>query len=130
LLDDPRFADDLLRGKNSEILSAVMSVWCASRTAKEALAELEVARIPAGPVFSPGQALADDAMQSRGLFCMMDYPGLLQPVPLVTSPANLSRTPPQIRTRAPVVGEHTDEILAEAGYGRDAIEGLRASGII
>lgn len=130
LIDDPRFADDILRGKNGEALSEVMGAWCADKTTAEALSALEAARIPAGPVFSPAQALNDKAMQGRGLFRMMDYPGLKEAVPLITSPANLSRTPPEIRTRAPVLGEHTDEILAEAGYSVEAIAELRGGGII
>ncbi len=130
LLDDPRFADDILRGRNGEEISSVMSSWCATRTTAEALSALEAAKIPAGPVFSPAQALQDKAMRARGLFQMMGYPGLREAIPLVASPANLSRTPPQIRVRAPVLGEHTEEILTEAGYNREAIAGLRADGII
>lgn len=130
LLDDPRFADDILRGRNGEEISSVMSSWCATRTTAEALSALEAAKIPAGPVFSPAQALQDKAMRARGLFQMMSYPGLREAIPLVASPANLSRTPPQIRVRAPVLGEHTEEILTEAGYNQEAIAGLRADGII
>lgn len=130
MLDDPRFANDILRGKNGEEISGVMSSWCATRTTAEAIAALETAKIPAGPVFSPAQALKDEAMQARGLFQMMDYPGLQEPIPVVASPANLSRTPPQIRMRAPVLGEHTEQILAEVGYNRQDIAGLRAGGII
>jgi len=130
MLTDPRFADDTLRGRNGVVISAVMTEWCATRTSEQALAGLEAARIPAGPVFSPAQALSDKRMQGRGLFHMMDYPGLKEPVPLVANPVNLSRTPPEFHTRAPVLGEHTDEILLEAGYSADAIANLRESGII
>ena len=130
LLDDPRFGDDIMRGQNGEALSEIMGSWCNSRTTAEALAALEAARVPAGPVFSPAQALADKSMQNRSIFQMMEYPGLTEPVPLVTSPAQLSRTPPQIRLRAPVLGEHTDEILTEVGYDSQQISQLRAGGVI
>lgn len=130
MLDEPRFANDILRGKNSEEISGVMSSWCATRSTAEAMAALEVAKIPAGPVFSPAQVLKDEAMQARGLFRMMAYPGLKDAIPVVASPANLSRTPPQILVRAPVLGEHTEQILAEVGYNQEAIAGLRAGGII
>lgn len=130
MLDDPRFANDILRGKNSEEISGVMSSWCATRSTAEAMAALEAAKIPAGPVFSPAQVLKDEAMQARGLFRMMAYPGLKDAIPVVASPANLSRTPPQILVRAPVLGEHTEQILAEVGYNQEAIAGLRAGGII
>jgi crotonobetainyl-CoA:carnitine CoA-transferase CaiB-like acyl-CoA transferase len=130
LLDDPRFADDLERGKHGEILSAVMSDWCATRNTAESLATLESAKIPAGPVHSPAQALADVALHQRGLFQQMAYPGMAHPVRLVASPVNLSRTPPEIRFRAPVSGEHTEAILAEAGYDAQGIAALRDCGVI
>jgi crotonobetainyl-CoA:carnitine CoA-transferase CaiB-like acyl-CoA transferase len=130
LLDDPRFASDLERGKNGEALSAVMSAWCATRTTAESLAMLESAKIPAGPVLSPAQALADVGLNERGFFQQMSYPGVASPITLVASPVNLSRTPPEIRFRAPVAGEHTESILAEAGYDTNGIAALRHSGVI
>lgn len=130
LLDDPRFASDLERGRNGEALSAVMSQWCAPRSTAQSLATLESAKIPAGPVHSPTQALADAGLHERGLFQQMSYPGIMRPITLVASPVNLSRTPPQIRFRAPVAGEHTDAILAEAGYDSKGIAALRHSGVI
>lgn len=130
LLDDPRFADDIKRGENGEELSAVMSEWCATRNTAESLVTLESVKIPAGPVHSPTQALADIALHERGLFKQMSYPGIARPITLVASPVNLSRTPPEIRFRAPVAGEHTDAILAEAGYDTAGIAALRSSGVI
>jgi crotonobetainyl-CoA:carnitine CoA-transferase CaiB-like acyl-CoA transferase len=53
LLDDPRFASDPARGENGALLSERMAHWCAERTTAEALAALEAANIPAGPVYSP-----------------------------------------------------------------------------
>src|SRR5436305_774543 len=66
-LTDPRFADDDGRGRNGELLSERMGRWCARRTTGEALAELEAARIPAGPVYSPQQALEDPHVLAAGL---------------------------------------------------------------
>jgi crotonobetainyl-CoA:carnitine CoA-transferase CaiB-like acyl-CoA transferase len=130
LVDDPRFATDLERGRHGEALSEVMSQWCATRSTAEALAALESSKIPAGPVYSPTQALADDSLRARGLFQEMSYPGILRPITLVAPPINLSRTPPAIRSRAPTAGEHTEAILAEAGYDANGIALLRESGVI
>lgn len=58
LIHDLRFTDDTLRGRNGQALSKVMGAWCATRTTTESLQNLERARIPAGPVLSPTEALA------------------------------------------------------------------------
>src|SRR5258708_18608573 len=108
---DPRFKDDLARGDNGEALSAIMQKWCDSRTVKEALESLEANRIPAGAVYTPQQALDDDHVQKAGFFHAMNYPGVAKPVPVLQEPVKLSRTPLTIRSRAPQLGEHTDQIL-------------------
>jgi crotonobetainyl-CoA:carnitine CoA-transferase CaiB-like acyl-CoA transferase len=129
-LTDPRFKDDLARGDNGETISKRMSEWTAARTTVEALAELEAARIPAGPLYSPQQALEDPHIRAAGLLADTDYPGLPRPAPLAPTPVDLSETPGRFRHRAPTLGEHTDTILAELGYDRDAVAGLRARGVV
>src|SRR6266852_1315938 len=111
LIDDPRFANDLLRADNREIVSAAMNQWLASRTNAEALAELQNARVPAGPVLDLGEVLEDPQVKARELLRYVDYPGAPRPVPLANTAVQLSSTPGGIRRRAPTLGEHTDEVL-------------------
>ena len=129
-LTDPRFADDLARGDHGEIISKRMNEWTGERTTTEALAALETAKIPAGPLYSPQQALEDAHIRAAGLLGDTEYPGLPRPAPLAPMPVDLSETPGRFRHRAPTLGEHTDAILGELGYGADAIADLRRRKII
>ena len=129
-LDDPRFADDRLRGDNGEAISARMAAWCGQRTTEEALAALDRARIPAGPVLSPQQVLDDAHVEAIGLLRSVAAPGTNESAPVAETPFALSVTPGRIRGRAPALGEHTDAILAELGYSAEAIAALHERRVV
>ena len=123
-LDDPRFADDRSRGDNGEAISERMAAWCGERTTAAALAELDAARIPAGPVLAPQQVLDDAHVQAIGFLRSVAAPGTNEAAPVAETPFHLSATPGRIRGRAPALGEHTDAILTELGYSPAAIAAL------
>ncbi|MGE5270288.1 MAG: CaiB/BaiF CoA transferase family protein [Thiohalocapsa sp.] len=127
---DPRFADDQARADHGEIISARMAEWCAVRTSAEALAELEKASIVAGQVYAPQQALDDAHIRAAHLLEERAYPGLDKPVPLAPTPIDLSETPGSYRRPAPLLGEHTDEILASLGYCAAEIAELHAEKVV
>lgn len=129
-LADPRFKDDISRGDHGEVISERLASWCAERSSEEVLAAMEEARIPAGPVLSPQQVLDDPHIAAKGLFQNTDYPGMAKPAPVMTTPVELSATPGSIEQRAPTLGEHTDEIMAELGYAAAAIAELRSQRVI
>lgn len=127
---DERFASDQSRGDNADMIGARMADWCKTRTSAEVLAELGNARIPCGEILSPKQVLENEHIVATEMFKLVDYPGLPKPAPIAETPVKLSKTPGTIRTRAPTLGEHTDEIMQSLGYSREEIDDLRQKRIL
>jgi crotonobetainyl-CoA:carnitine CoA-transferase CaiB-like acyl-CoA transferase len=124
------FTDDLQRADNRETITTAMNQWLATRSTTEALAELQSARVPAGPVLDLGEVLEDPQVKARELLQYVDYPGAPKPVPLANTAVQLSATPGTIRHRAPTLGEHTNEVLRELGYSAEEISTLRTSEVV
>ena len=129
-LADPRFGDDQSRADHGEVVSARMSQWCAERSCAEALAALEEASIVAGQVYSPQQALDDPHIRAARLLEEVTYPGLGDTLPLAPTPIELSETPGAYRRPAPLLGEHTDEILRTLGYAEGEIAAMRRERVV
>ena len=129
-LTDPRFKDDQARGDHGDIISKRVSEWTMQRTTEQALKELEAAKIPAGPLYTPQQALDDAHIRQAGLLVDTEYPAAPRPVPLAPTPVDLSETPGRFRHHAPALGAHTDAILTELGYSAAAIAALREKGVV
>jgi len=129
-LADPRFADDSGRGRHAHVVSERLGAWCAARSRDEAIRAFEAARIPAGPVHSPQQALDDAHVRASGMLREIAFPGAPRPAPVAETPVRLSATPGAIRGRAPLLGEHTEAILAEIGYPPEHVARLRDAGIV
>ncbi|MCP3857694.1 MAG: CoA transferase [Actinomycetia bacterium] len=130
LVEDPRFATDTDRGENGEAISAILAGWTVERSTTEVLDACAVASVPAGPVLSPQQVLENEHVAGLGFLEPVDYPGLPTPAPMARTPFGLSDNPPGIRHRAPTLGEHTDEILAELGFDAAAIADLRSQRVV
>ncbi len=129
-LTDPRFKDDLARGEHGEIISARMQEWCGERRTEDALDILGREKIPAAPVLTPQEVLDHPQVRAMGLLQPTSYPGLARPAPIAKATLWLSATPGSIRHRPPLLGEHTDAIMAALGYGAAEIAEFRRRGAI
>ena len=119
-------ADRLARRDEVNTLTAE---WAAKLTTDEVCAAMKAVSVPAAAVRTYTEASSDPHVLARGMLVDVPQPdGSVQPI--TGTAVKFSRTPTQIRTAAPVLGAHTDEVLAELGYPAERIKGLRAEGVI
>ncbi|MCP9274453.1 CaiB/BaiF CoA transferase family protein [Mycolicibacterium arenosum] len=130
LVDDPRFADDDSRWAHGDFLNDLMQEWCEGKTKAEVLAALDAAKLPAAPLHSTQDVLDDPHVQAMGYLKPVAFPGASRDVPIIETPFRMSRTPGTIRRRAPLLGEHTDEVLSEIGYSAAETADLRDRGVV
>ena len=129
-LEDKRFKDDLSRGENGHLISERMSEWCAERTSKEAIMELEGSRIPVGEVLKASETLKEEHILKKGSFVKLNYPTMDKEYSVVGPAVELSENPGVIKSRSPQLGEHNEEILSGLGYSQDEIIQLKSERII
>lgn len=128
--DDPRFATNKLRVANRAELIPLIRQATVFKTTAEWVSQLEQAGVPCGPINDLAQMFADPQVQARGLAIDIPHP-LAGIVPQVASPIRLSETPVEYRNAPPLLGEHTEQILAGVlGLEADAIQQLREAGVL
>jgi len=129
LVDDPRFRTNTDRMANLSELAKVLGALFKRRTTAEWVAELDAAGIPAGPVNTVGDMLADPQVAAREMIVETSHPvaGRTRALGL---PIKFSATPGGVRRPAPVFGQHTREVLAEAGFDGNDIERLLREGAV
>ncbi|HEY0956256.1 MAG TPA: CaiB/BaiF CoA-transferase family protein [Roseateles sp.] len=126
---DPRFATNSERVRNRAVLVPLLEDAIRQRPRADWLAALEAAKVPCGSINSIGEALADPQAQARG--AVIDLPHPLTPdLRLIASPMKLSATPVQYRHAPPLLGQHSDDLLREAGCSVEEITNWRAAGVI
>jgi formyl-CoA transferase len=126
LVADPRFADGAGRLRHRAVLDQTMTDWVLEHDLADVLAILHEAGVPASPVHSIADLLADEHAVARQDFVRMPYEktDVLMPAPL----PRLSHTPGSLRRRAPRLGEHTDEVLRELAVENGQVDQARAAG--
>jgi formyl-CoA transferase len=127
--DEPDFADNPSRVRNRAALAARIEEITARQPRRHWLALLDENDIPCGPINNYAEVFADPQVIAREMVVEIDHP-VLGHLKTLGSPIKLSATPPNPHRRAPLLGEHTDEVLRQAGYSAVEIQGLRQAGAI
>src|SRR6478735_12746456 len=113
-----------------EVTDGWVLLQVAGQPKAQALEALEGAKLPAAPMHSTQDVLEDPHIEAMGYLKSVPFPGASRDVPIIETPFRMSKTPGTIRQRAPLLGEHTDEVLAEIGYGAAEIIRLRECAIV
>lgn len=127
--EDPRFLTNADRLVHREELIRILTQRFRQIESEPWLSRLETARIPAGPINTPEDALTDPQVLARGMIVELEHPAA-DLVRSIANPMNLSATPVTYRRPAPLLGEHNNEILSELGYQSDEIDRLREGTVI
>ena len=129
LAADERFARNAGRVRNREILVPMLAERLKLRRRDEWLAEFEAAKVPCGPINDLADVFADPQVRERRMEVELPHP-IAGSVRLVGSPVKLGATPVRYRLAPPLLGQDTDEVLAEFGLDAAAIAALRSAGAI
>ena len=112
LPEDPRFRTRADRVENNDELIEIFEGVMQTRTRDEWLAELEEVGVPAGPVMDHGEVFTDPHTLARDMVVELDHPAVGK-MNTIGTPVKLASTPGAIARPAPLLGEHTEEVLAE-----------------
>ena len=130
LLADPRFATNPIRVQNRQLVTDTLTPVMKSKTTAEWIDALEALKIGCGPINTLEQVFADPHVQAREMVVEMAH-GSGETVKVIANPVKLSATPPSYRSAPPVLGEHTEEVLASVlKMSTSDIAALREKGIL
>ena len=127
--DDPRFATNAARMANLDALAAAMNAVLSTRTKSEWIAVFDSAGVPVGPVHSIGEALTHPQTLARGMVVDLVHPQA-GPTKALGCPLHFSASPTVVNRPAPMLGEHTREVLREHGFADHEIDVFMADGVV
>jgi len=125
---DPDYATPVARLPRLKEIFAEIERWTMTKTKFEAMQILNKYDIPCGPILSMKEIAEEPSLRKTGTIVEVDHPTRGKYL-TVGNPIKLSDSPTEVR-RSPLLGEHTDEVMAELGYSPEQISALRTAGAI
>jgi len=126
---DPRFTRNADRVRNREAIVGILSEHFLTDTADNWVSKIHAVKVPVGVINDIGRALAEPQVLARDM--LVSIPHALNPdFKMVGSPVKLSDTPVEYKRPAPMLGEHTDQVLGQLGLSAEQLAALKEKGII
>jgi len=125
----PPYDTDKGRSQNRDKLNPLIEAHTVTRSSQEWVELLNQAGVPSGPIYTMDQVFADPQVKHLGIATKVRHPKLGE-VEVIGQAVALSRTPSKIRTATPELGEHTEAILGELGYGAKDVASLRQRKVV
>jgi len=129
LVQDQRFTENSDRMAHLDELTEVLQPYFQRRTSADWLTRFGKAGLPAGPIHNMGEVLENEQTNARDMVVEVPH-RTLGSTKAIGAPVKFSRTSGEVRRGAPVLGEHTREVLGEIGYSSEEIEGMELAGIV
>lgn len=129
LAEDPRFRSNDDRVRNAPALKAELGAFTSAHT-KEQLRQLLGGQLPFGPIYDAQDIFTDPYFAAREMLVEVEQPHSSKKLTIAGVPIKMSETPGSVRTRAPMLGEHTREVLLAAGMTAAQVDELTASGAV
>jgi crotonobetainyl-CoA:carnitine CoA-transferase CaiB-like acyl-CoA transferase len=130
LLTDPKFATTAARRVHRDDTAAIIQQWTGMRTKAEVVSTLATAGVPAAPVNTIDETVADPQVQAREMYVELEHQ-VYGAVKITGTPLKLSETPGHVERLAPLPGEHNEEIFGGLlGYARDDLARWETEGVI
>jgi formyl-CoA transferase len=127
-LTDPRYATPKARLPHLMEIFGEIEEWTKTKTKFEAMDILNKRDIPCGPILSMKEIAEEPSLRKTGTVVEVDHPKRGKYLS-VGNPIKMSDSPTEVK-RSPLLGEHTEEVLAELGYGKEQVAALRADKVI
>ena len=128
-LEDPRFATNPLRVRNVEALQEAIEAVLVKQPTAHWVEKLDAAGVPGGPVYTYDQTLADPQVQHRRMVYDIEHP-VIGPMKTLGLPLKSAGELTSIRKPAPLLGQHTREVLGTIGFSQGETDGLLSSGVV